>query len=101
MSIPDIVFDRQTGIFVGDKKVTQRIVRHSPTGMNWGYGGSGPGDTALNVLLALGLCETDADNLYMAFKWDFIAEVPMEGGIISGKDVQTWLEEHLPVVFVE
>ena len=27
-------------------------VRHSPSGMNWGYRGSGPCDTALSLLLA-------------------------------------------------
>ncbi len=28
------------------------IARHSPSGMNWGYRGSGPCDTALSLLLA-------------------------------------------------
>ena len=28
------------------------VVRHSPSGMNWGYRGSGPCDTALSLLLA-------------------------------------------------
>ena len=28
----------------------KHIVRHSPTGMEWGYGGSGPSDTALSIL---------------------------------------------------
>ena len=26
------------------------IERHSPDGFNWGYGGSGPADTALSIL---------------------------------------------------
>lgn len=28
------------------------VVKHSPTGMNWGYGGSGPADCARSLLLA-------------------------------------------------
>lgn len=32
--------------------VVQHITRHSPTGMTWGYHGSGPADTARSLLLA-------------------------------------------------
>ena len=42
--------------------VLHHIVRHSPTGLTWGYGGSGPADTARSLLIAaLGpeaLCRT-------------------------------------------
>lgn len=31
--------------------VLRHIPRHSPTGMNWGYGGSGPADLALSLLV--------------------------------------------------
>ena len=31
--------------------VVQHLPRHSPTGMEWGYGGSGPADTARSLLL--------------------------------------------------
>ena len=31
----------------------KHIVRHSPTGMTWGYGGSGPADLALSLLTAV------------------------------------------------
>jgi hypothetical protein len=30
--------------------INQAIVYHSPTGMEWGYNGSGPADFALNIL---------------------------------------------------
>jgi len=30
--------------------IKQEIVCHSPTGFEWGYGGSGPADLALNIL---------------------------------------------------
>jgi hypothetical protein len=40
------------------------VIRHSPTGLNWGYGGSGPADCARSILIhALGpdaLCRTCA-----------------------------------------
>ncbi len=28
----------------------QHVIRHSPTGLEWGYGGSGPADLALSIL---------------------------------------------------
>lgn len=34
----------------GWRKTLRHRVLHSPTGMNWGYGGSGPADLALSIL---------------------------------------------------
>jgi len=31
----------------------EHVVRHSPTGMEWGYNGSGPADLALSIVAAL------------------------------------------------
>jgi len=50
---------------------------HSPTGLNWGFGGSGPAQCSLAILAdhleddreALGLCQ--------AFKWAVIAGLPI------------------------
>lgn len=36
---------RQTGVL-------RHVVRHSTTGLSWGYGGSGPADTARSLLIA-------------------------------------------------
>lgn len=40
----------------------RHVVRHSPTGLEWGYGGSGPSDLARSILLEVlgdvGRCET-------------------------------------------
>lgn len=45
---------------------------HSPDGFNWGYGGSGPAQLALAVILEL----TDEETGYQNFKWDVIALIP-------------------------
>ena len=46
---------------------------HSPTGFAWGYGGSGPAQLALALLVdALGDAEL-AEQHYQAFKWSFVA----------------------------
>lgn len=45
----------------------KHIVRHSPTGFEWGYGGSGPADLALSILTnAFG--KAIAEKYYQKFK---------------------------------
>jgi len=55
--------------------VPRQIYKHSPTGYNFGYGGSGPADFALNVCLSL-VHPDDAYRLYQDFKWQFVAKDP-------------------------
>ena len=65
--------------------------RHSPTGIEWGYGGSGPADLALSVLLAL-TDEKTANALYHRFKHEVLALVPEAGGVLRATDVRRWIE---------
>jgi len=69
------------------------LVRHSPTGFEWGYHGSGPADLARSVLLRFVGRET-ADRLYQLFKHDIIASIPREGGLIEAALIRSWLSEH-------
>lgn len=72
--------------------IPQRFVKHSPSGMEWGYGGSGPADFALNILaLFVGL--EKAEELYQEFKSRFVATLPFEGGVIKKTDIINWLKE--------
>src|SRR5205814_8952988 len=51
---------------------------HSPTGFQWGYGGSGSAQLALAVCAhALGGDER-AEKFYQQFKWAFIAPLPRD-----------------------
>ena len=65
-------------------------VRHSPSGPEWGYGGSGPADCARSVLLAL-TDEPTADAHYQGFKRDVIARLPEHGAVIHRSAVLAWL----------
>ena len=65
-------------------------VRHSPSGPEWGYGGSGPADCARSVLLALA-DEAVAEAHYQAFKAEVVARLPEGGAVISRTDVAAWL----------
>ena len=66
-------------------------VRHSTTGVEWGYGGSGPSDLALSVLSALADPEA-AEALYQRFTREVVASVPEEGGVLRAADVRRWVK---------
>ena len=99
--VPDGAYDRP--VF----NVTQAVIHHSPSGLEYGYTGSGPADFALNVLALFlpvgcdgekpfrcyqGECSATAFRLHQAFKIDFIARLPPEGGTIRGDDIRAWLD---------
>ena len=69
------------------------VPRHSPTGIEWGYRGSGPADLARSVLLALA-DEPTADALYHRFKAEVVAAVPETGGVLRAADVRAWVARH-------
>lgn len=70
---------------------------HSPTGFEWGYGGSGPSQLAL-ALCADALCiytderpKTDerAKAVYQHFKWQHVAKFPREEWMITDAQIRT------------
>ena len=76
---------------IGDGEAScPHVVRHSPSGPEWGYGGSGPADCARSILLAL-TDEATADTHYQAFKDEVVARVPEAGTVISRVAVLAWL----------
>ena len=52
-----------------------KVVNHSPDGFNWGYGGSGPSQLALAIMLELVPRQVAYQN-YMRLKWEVIALLP-------------------------
>ena len=50
-----------------------KVRNHSPTGFNWGYGGSGPAQLALALLLDVMGYESSAETHYMDFKDKVVA----------------------------
>ena len=60
------------------------MVDHSPTGFSWGYGGSGPAQLALALLLEMGLSNAAALSCYQLFKLRFIAVLPDERFEMAG-----------------
>lgn len=56
---------------------SQKIRNHSPDGFAWGYGGSGPAQLALAVLIEV-TGERPALDRYQAFKAQHIAALDMD-----------------------
>ena len=65
---------------------------HSPTGFEWGYGGSGPAQLAL-ALLAHMVGNDIALRYYQLFKWQVVARLPSAGWALSPATIQEALNE--------
>lgn len=92
-----------------ETNVPWSVISHSPDGFEWGYGGSGPADLALNILNAFvppgqdghmpvechrGRCSWTAMRLHQDFKRTFIVGMPHAGGTIRVDDILGWLMAH-------
>lgn len=99
------------------------IIKHSPTGFAWGYGGSGPTELARCILIDLFTplnarcprCRGRGTNrtvtkacdactgegylvppgVYQSFKWNFLAKLPSsEPWEISEEQIREWLHQY-------
>lgn len=90
--------------------VDHRITHHSPDGFEWGYGGSGPADLALNIAeealmrtgwsgermdCNVGECFTEAWNMHQPLKWSFLSGAPKAGHVIEWASIDEWVSEWL------
>ena len=99
---PDVIMIPFSGNVVcrreGGKKymnIPQTIIQHSPTGLEWGYGGSGPADFALNVLFFFSKNKSFSEQHHQDFKREFIATLPEAGGEINGEVIKAWISQRL------
>jgi hypothetical protein len=72
---------------------------HSPSGFEWGYGGSGPAALAHSIL-SYEVGEDVAHEHYQAFKWKVISQFNRDQGgeewQLTSAEIRRWLEEHTP-----
>lgn len=96
--------------------VAWSVFAGSDSGYEWGYNGTGPAELAMNILNQVvppgadehepivGVvmppywakdldleCSATAIALSRQFKEEFVAKVPHAGGIISGKEIRSWI----------
>lgn len=66
-----------------------KVFKHSPTGFNWGYGGSGPAQLALAILLDYYGDAQKAVRLHQRFKAAVVSQWPQEEGWhITGAEIE-------------
>jgi hypothetical protein len=66
---------------------------HSPTGFEWGYGGSGPAQLALALLADHYSNDEQALNFYQRFKWAVIAELPSRRWTLTSPEIDRVLQK--------
>jgi len=69
-----------------------KVINHSPTGFNWGYGGSGPAQLALALLMVFAGREF-AEGNYMNFKWQIVAKLPQRDFEMPAATVEEWIRQ--------
>lgn len=65
---------------------------HSPTGFEWGYGGSGPAQLALALLADHCRNDKRAFNLHHRFKWAVVAEFPHRQWTLTSQEIDQVLQ---------
>jgi hypothetical protein len=68
------------------------LCSHSPTGFEWGYGGSGPAQLALALLADHTGDDEEAATLHQDFKRLVVARLPFRGWELTGPQMDSWLE---------
>lgn len=77
-----------------DPAASQALRNHSPDGFSWGYGGSGPAQLALGLLLAAGVEHEVAQRHYQDFKWEYLSGLEMAKDAEFDVDLRAWVADH-------
>ncbi|MFC7114026.1 DUF6166 domain-containing protein [Natronoarchaeum sp. GCM10025703] len=68
------------------------LLSASPSGFEWGYGGSGPAQLSI-ALLAHAYDEEFAVDHYQSFKREIVSELPENGWTLNFTDLDAWRRE--------
>jgi len=73
---------------------SQRVANHSPDGFNWGYGGSGPAQLALGILLDYYGKGAPEVRFYQDFKFRVVAALPQGAAwTMTGAQIESAMRE--------
>jgi hypothetical protein len=67
-------------------------VRLHADAFEWGYGGSGPAQLALALLLEEGLAADEASKLHQSFKWYMLANLAKDEWSLTTAQIWAWVE---------
>jgi len=77
-----------------NERLLEHHVKHSPTGLSWGYAGSGPADLARSILWDY-FGEEPHPGAYQALKRDFVALWPQDGNwVLTSDEIAQWLQTY-------
>lgn len=83
-------------VYIGERllspEASQKLRNHSPCGFSWGYGGSGPAQLSLAILLEVSGDKEFALKYYQEFKEEVVARLKPKFGM-HVKCVKRWIEE--------
>jgi len=68
------------------------IYAHSPTGFEWGYGGSGPAQLAL-AILAHEYGDEFAQRYYQDFKWAVVSRLPRRAWNLTSEQIDAAMQQ--------
>lgn len=90
---------RDYGVVTFDGEVltpeaSQKVRNHSPDGFAWGYGGSGPAQLALAILLKFGVPEDKVHRHYQRFKARYLAGLDLQESFELRINIAEWLREN-------
>ena len=68
------------------------LLSASPSGFEWGFGGSGPAQLAI-AILAHAYRPSYASEHYQQFKREVVSELPEEGWTLTKRELDAWVEE--------
>lgn len=71
------------------ERASQQVVNHSPDGFCWGYGGSGPAQLSLALLLYF-FDREFALKYYQRFKWEVVAKLAQSDFVLYEHDILKW-----------
>ena len=73
------------------------VANHSPSGFEWGYGGSGPAQLALALLCDHLNNDALARSLYQKFKFEIVSCLPKEGWRLTSQAIDVWVRNKTDV----
>ncbi len=84
----------------GNPFLLRHVERHSPTGFEWGYAGSGPADLALSILVDYLGNEEAAEGLKGVFREEVVSRLPSTAWMLTEDALVAFFHRHpvrLPV----
>jgi Family of unknown function (DUF6166) len=91
-------------VWIDDRELSpersQAVVNHSPTGFSWGYGGSGPAQLALALLLEIARNTEMALLWYQDVKRHLIARLPQDDFAIDSQEIVDFIVNEVKAEFV-